>query len=274
MCGNRNAAFKNNFNPRLREGGDRCISVNAERILNFNPRLREGGDDFTNDVAQRTQISIHASAREATQIFELGYHLSIHFNPRLREGGDGIEEALNKARLISIHASAREATGNTWAGVTPEENFNPRLREGGDDTDDTAITHIYRFQSTPPRGRRRELFFRNISWVSFQSTPPRGRRHWAFVNGGAIDNFNPRLREGGDIFFQHFSQSMTISIHASAREATDFQLPPHSSPRISIHASAREATSSNPSLSTGFCYFNPRLREGGDPVQFRSYRTC
>ena len=99
------------FNPRLREGGDRCISVNAERILNFNPRLREGGDDFTNDVAQRTQISIHASAREATQIFELGYHLSIHFNPRLREGGDA--RFLNNLYVniaISIHASAREAT--------------------------------------------------------------------------------------------------------------------------------------------------------------------
>ena len=91
MCGNRNAAFKNNFNPRLREGGDRCISVNAERILNFNPRLREGGDDFTNDVAQRTQISIHASAREATANALDNYQEIADFNPRLREGGDRID---------------------------------------------------------------------------------------------------------------------------------------------------------------------------------------
>ncbi len=158
MCGNRNAAFKNNFNPRLREGGDRCISVNAERILNFNPRLREGGDDFTNDVAQRTQISIHASAREATQIFELGYHLSIHFNPRLREGGDArflnnlyvniaisihasareATEIRKKDHLdysISIHASAREATANALDNYQEIADFNPRLREGGDRID-------------------------------------------------------------------------------------------------------------------------------------------
>ena len=118
---------------------------NAERILNFNPRLREGGDDFTNDVAQRTQISIHASAREATQIFELGYHLSIHFNPRLREGGDGIEEALNKARLISIHASAREATSSNPSLSTGFCYFNPRLREGGDSRHICRIYYKYTY---------------------------------------------------------------------------------------------------------------------------------
>ena len=55
----------------------------------FNPRLREGGDNarFAYAVAA-TDISIHASAREATVIAVV----------------------LSLDLMISIHASAREAT--------------------------------------------------------------------------------------------------------------------------------------------------------------------
>ena len=121
-------------------------------------------------------------------------------------------------------------------------------------------------------------------------------------------NFNPRLREGGDFNpytkLMHFSKFQStpprgrrlgtafendtesaISIHASAREATDGAAAPPISNKISIHASAREATvhwNSN-SATIGFQstpprgrrpqhrvvhlaanHFNPRLREGGD----------
>ena len=54
--------------------------------------------------------------------------------------------------------------------------------------------------------------------------------------------FNPRLREGGDIWLSWISVRFRISIHASEKEATtlqDYQLTPA-------------------------LYFNPRLREGGD----------
>ena len=55
-------------------------------------------------------------------------------------------------------------------------------------------------------------------------------------------DFNPRLREGGDSL--------------SNRRAT--------MNTISIHASAREATSSDPTEKVKPANFNPRLREGGD----------
>ncbi len=99
-----------NFNPRLREGGDStCISIHCVRN-NFNPRLREGGDNYHFYNWRLFRISIHASAREATskaagRRFQIQY-----FNPRLREGGDG-----------------SRGTGGGSSG-----NFNPRLREGGD----------------------------------------------------------------------------------------------------------------------------------------------
>ena len=55
-------------------------------------------------------------------------------------------------------------------------------------------------------------------------------------------NFNPRLREGGDPGGGPGGQDFTISIHASAREATTQKISLLIPVIISIHASAREAT--------------------------------
>ena len=58
-----------NFNPRLREGGDRERTSARLCDKDFNPRLREGGDYGERDP-----------------LLYGGY-----FNPRLREGGDTID---------------------------------------------------------------------------------------------------------------------------------------------------------------------------------------
>ena len=58
-----------------------------------------------------------------------------------------------------------------------------------------------------------------------------------------VDNhFNPRLREGGDIVGFATISTATISIHASAKEATIRRAKKDVSILISIHASAKEAT--------------------------------
>ena len=56
------------------------------------------------------------------------------------------------------------------------------------------------------------------------------------------ENFNPRLREGGDAVVGYSGFVYYISIHASAKEATvgDYYLKCRLN--ISIHASAKEAT--------------------------------
>ena len=75
----------------------------------FNPRLREGGDGRFEKKFLKYNISIHASAKEATcTLMQLAEKTD--FNPRLREGGD-----------LSVNAIIITVT-----------NFNPRLREGGD----------------------------------------------------------------------------------------------------------------------------------------------
>ena len=79
-------------------------------MIYFNPRLREGGDRLLRPILTQIQISIHASAKEATNSNHFALKLDNYFNPRLREGGDRHSE-----------------TGRGENG-----HFNPRLREGGD----------------------------------------------------------------------------------------------------------------------------------------------
>ena len=59
------------FNPRLREGGDTVCAIRSFAVIFFNPRLREGGDAATNTPITATTFSIHASAKEATCLWQL-----------------------------------------------------------------------------------------------------------------------------------------------------------------------------------------------------------
>ena len=54
--------------------------------------------------------------------------------------------------------------------------------------------------------------------------------------------FNPRLREGGDPLKLIASCASLFSIHASAKEATEFDSFLGVLQKFSIHASAKEAT--------------------------------
>ena len=108
------------FNPRLREGGDGKQFGYLRKSSNFNPRLREGGDAEIADPKDVMPISIHASAREATQSHAPLFFLFANFNPRLREGGD----------VRNIQQSAIRG------------DFNPRLREGGDPDTECIAQHF------------------------------------------------------------------------------------------------------------------------------------
>ena len=124
------------------------------------------------------------------------------FNPRLREGGDSSISFAFRCFKVSIHASAREATQRKCRSMAFHTRFNPRLREGGD-----------------------------FSAISSHPDHPR---------------FNPRLREGGDIREGIVIVLVVVSIHASAREATNVSKSYQSLDSVSIHASAREATHFHP----------------------------
>ncbi len=63
--------------------------VRCPLVWSFNPRLRTGGDEgHRGKIHQTSVVSIHASAREATNVAQKGVTKDV----------------------VSIHASAREAT--------------------------------------------------------------------------------------------------------------------------------------------------------------------
>ena len=65
---------------------------------------------------------------------------------------------------------------------------------------------------------------------------------------GAIELFNPRLREGGDPVTFCSAKRSKFSIHASAKEATQAEAALRKNMAFSIHASAKEATVTSPEL--------------------------
>ena len=99
------------FNPRLREGGDAftaCIPIFSQEY--FNPRLREGGDPNNQTKKADGTISIHASAKEATNFcFSLNAIDGISIHASAKEATLFFCSAVMPCK-ISIHASAKEAT--------------------------------------------------------------------------------------------------------------------------------------------------------------------
>ncbi len=106
------------------------------------------------------------------------------------------------------------------------------------------------FQSTPPRGRATRLSQTSQPWErGFNPRPPRGRR----------------LGRCFEVRVGH------VSIHASAREATNRADRPRSNSSCGFNPRLRAGgdEGNNVSLSA-VPSFNPRLRAGGD-LAWRSY---
>ena len=147
-------------------------------------------------------------------------------------------------------------------------SFNPRAREGRDLRGNCRSRSSRMFQSTRPRGARHSASVAGTKPVrKFQSTRPRGARRAGRLGVYPCRSFNPRAREGRDIFSQYqcllnlysfnpraregrdtadcFSDGMLIevSIHAPARGATTDFLRQRHVGGVSIHAPARGATS-------------------------------
>ena len=100
--------------------------------------------------------------------------------------------------MISIHASAKEATLFTLIFIFPLIYFNPRLREGGDE-------HLTQYK---------------IFYSYFNPRLREGGDYSIQIPVKPFAYFNPRLREGGDTSLIGLFVIITISIHASAKEAT------------------------------------------------------
>ena len=211
----------------------------------FNPRARVGRDMKIVNLIQGSQVSIHAPAWGATYAAQDAAWAAACFNPRARVGRDRDRIHVHVHAVVSIHAPAWGATSKqatncaeckvsihapAWGATRAP--FAP----GGPDSV---------FQSTRPRGARREggAHVVKVNW--FQSTRPRGARLKHSTRCGSLDAcFNPRARVGRDVLlsFQPVGHRR-VSIHAPAWGATcDARRFAPRETEVSIHAPAWGAT--------------------------------
>ncbi len=169
--------------------------------------------------------------------------LAACFNPRLHTGGDRIGQD-RQCFLVSfqstpphgrrLNQSPQYYTSIPFQSTPPHgrrpsaprndfqsDCFNPRLHTGGDWYKHYGCLIRNKFQSTPPHGRRQYLYFYPSVDKVFQSTPPHGRRHTLPLGNLSAHCFNPRLHTGGDLTIIPVTMRLSVSIHASTREATD-----------------------------------------------------
>ena len=187
------------------------------------------------------------------------------FNPRAREGRDQ-SFSLSVIFLSRFNPRARE--GRDYAADLARSScarFNPRAREGRDAVTLGFDAHGDLFQSTRPRGARRNggASFR-AEW-GFQSTRPRGARPQDTVYNHSMECFNPRAREGRD---PHHAGRRALSARFQStrpRGARQQGRGLQRGSRNGFNPRAREGRD-----LTFFSYFhinysfNPRAREGRD----------
>ena len=192
---------KVSFNPRAREGRDRC-SIRLPRVhFGFNPRAREGRDklgamrnlltcSFQSTRPRRARlrfnpldgkgVRFNPRAREGRDNHpnQTDYPAD-RFNPRAREGRDNHKQIYTLVRLVSFNPRAREGRDCNSHTVAPAlvDGFNPRAREGRD--------------MARQRIRHRQQLF--------QSTRPRRARQKDSQQCSGSRCFNPRAREGRDL---------------------------------------------------------------------------
>ena len=124
----------------------------------FNPRARVGRDNVNRQgVLDTLLVSIHAPAWGATGLRNRICRRHWRFNPRARVGRDSHGAGLLQlVARVSIHAPAWGATRLTRTAYASLNRFNPRARVGRDAGIVMDPFRVMEFQSTRPRGARRD----------------------------------------------------------------------------------------------------------------------
>ncbi len=145
-------------------------------------------------------ISIHAPARGATPLLRDIPQDRTGFQSTLPRGERQKQCNVDVISIsISIHAPARGATVPIIPYDTVHKNFNPRSREGSDVTGWRVRPHSLQFQSTLPRGERPQFIKHRLRQVCISiHAPARGATGDLFLWMAAMQDFNPRSREGSD----------------------------------------------------------------------------
>ena len=133
--------------------------------------------------------------------------------------------------------------------LTGDISFNPRARAGRDAKARQQSKLWLTFQSTRPRGARHLVHHHGVAYSKFQSTRPRGARL-----------ISPVV----------WLWSITVSIHAPARGATESKYPLLSTQLFQSTRPRGARQRVNIPYYLPSC-FNPRARAGRDKATLRGY---
>ena len=168
--------FKKNFNPRSREGSDLSFKNFLNSAIYFNPRSREGSDGTTFATFAAFRLFQSTLPRRERRRFLHKPHLIRRFQSTLpRRERRYTARHTHSWVLISIHAPAKGATESWERACAPLRNFNPRSREGSDQREImNAFVRIISIHA-PAKGATVDLVY-NLADCVFQSTLPRRER--------------------------------------------------------------------------------------------------
>ena len=163
----------------------------------FNPRVRAGRDQRRLRNPRRGNVSIHASARDATASAASDWEW-IAFQSTRPRGTRHYDEVIQPLIDVSIHASARDATAHFRLcrhGAPVSIHASAR---------DATVTangvpeYILVSIHASARDATRQ---RTVSAITgeFQSTRPRGTRPKHHIDCDREASFNPRVRAGRDV---------------------------------------------------------------------------
>ena len=163
----------------------------------FNPRVRAGRDQRRLRNPRRGNVSIHASARDATASAASDWEW-IAFQSTRPRGTRHYDEVIQPLIDVSIHASARDATAHFRLcrhGAPVSIHASAR---------DATVTangvpeYILVSIHASARDATRQ---RTVSAITgeFQSTRPRGTRPKHHIYCDREASFNPRVRAGRDV---------------------------------------------------------------------------
>ena len=146
-----------NFNPRSRVGNDPKNTVIADMVIISIHVPAWGTTTFQPCLQKKKIISIHVPAWGTT---EFGYIGIVWFEISIHVPAWGTTNATDQRLYRQVHFNPRSRVGNDLY-LTPLRtiipNFNPRSRVGNDDQNRSRQQRSQQFQSTFPRGERREL---------------------------------------------------------------------------------------------------------------------
>mgnify|MGYP000159865910 FL=1 len=142
----------------------------------------------------------------------------------------------NGKNWVSIHASVKDATGISWYTHAFYGCFNPRICKRCDPYTVHNTLFLYCFNPRICKRCDQSPVFQIYDFVCF----------------------NPRICKRCDRRGEIYQMSVSVSIHASVKDATDNHSKRGTTTRVSIHASVKDATEGGFKQIQGRG-FNPRI---------------